>query len=289
MRRIGHNEINDDDFRILDSGTLDDQKKDNGKGLKWVLALLAAGILVLALAVGAYVYLNMMGYFESQKFEPTKPIEPVTLVKDASKPAYVSVRDTVVGDSKVRVYYPRNAMPALHLGPLDHADESVVFAAEAAFRASNDKILGSFVLEGEELAKGNSVKGFCAMVGDQISIGWAKSTDLFGEAKQNNGYFFRQYCLVAEGLIINNRQEHRYLRKALCIRDNEVFIVETLSTKSLSDFSQILIDMGVEYALNLVGTRTYGWYVDKSGTRHNFTGRPADSKIPENTSYLIWR
>ncbi len=294
MKRVGNNEIQDNEIRILGSGTLDNPKKDGGgKSPMWIIGIVAAAILLAAVTLGAYFILGnrpIIGYFESQIFEPTKPIEPITLVKDASSPAYFTVVDTLVGNSKLRIYYPHNAMPSLHVGPLNPEDNSIVFATQAAdIRADNMEILGSFVMDGKELSKGASVKGFCAVVGNQISLGYSKSTDLFDQAIDNKGYFFRQHCLVAEGQPIDNNQERRYIRKALCTKGNKVFIVETLTGRSMSGFSNTLIDMGVEYALNLVGTTTYGWYTDKTETRHEFSHRPSESKIPENTSYIIWR
>ncbi len=294
MKRVGNNEIQDNEIRILGSGTLDSPKKDDGgKSLMWVIGIVATAILFAVVALGAYFLLGnrpIRGYFESQVFEPTKPIEPITLVKDTSSQAYFTAVDTLVGSSKLRIYYPHNAVPSLHVGPLDPGDNSIVFAAQAAdIRADNMEILGSFVMDGKELSKGASVKGFCAMIGNQISLGYSKNTELFDQAINNNGYFFRQYCLVAEGQPIDNNQERRYIRKALCTRGNTVFVVETLASSSMSDFSHTLIDMRVEYAINLVGTTTYGWYTDKACIRHEFSHRPNESKIPENTSYIVWR
>ncbi len=291
MKRVGNNEIQDNEIRILGSGTLDSPKDEkNDRIPKWVWFVVASA-LVLAIGLFALIgnlYIN--GYFNSQKFTPTRDIEPITLLKDGSRPAYATVTDTLVGDSKLRIFYPHNAMPALHVGPLDTDDESVVLATQAAvIRGDNDQILGSFVMDGERLARGNTVKGFCAVIGNQISIGYSKNTKLVNQAIDSCGYFFRQYCLVAEGKPVYNNQERKYIRKALCVREGKVFIVETLTSTSMSDFSHTLIDMGVEYAVNLVGTRTYGWYVDKAGTRYEFSHRPGASKIPENTSYLVWR
>ncbi len=294
MKRVGNNEIQDNEIRILGSGTWDSPKQDDGgKNPMWVIGIVVAAILFAAVALGAYFILGnrpIRGYFESQIFEPTRPIEPITLIKDASLPAYFTVVDTLVVDTKFRIYYPHNAIPSLSVGLLDTDDESIVFAAQAAdIRADNMEILGSFVMDGNELSKGASVKGFCAVVGNQISLGYSKSTNLFEQAIDNNGYFFRQYCLVAEGQPIDNNQNRRYVRKALCTRGDDIFIVETRTGMSMWEFSHTLIEMGVEYALNLVGTTTYGWYTDKGGTRHEFSHRPNESKIPENTSYIVWR
>ncbi len=289
MKRIGNNEIQDNEIRILGSGTLDSPEHGKkGRTPKWVWVVVASALLLAVglLALIGNLYIN--GYFNFQKFTPTRDIEPITLLKDNSQPAYVTVVDTLVGDSKLRIFYPHNAMPALHVGPLDAADTDVVSATQAAvIRGDNDQILGSFVMDGEKLARGNTVKGFCAVIGNQISIGYSKNTALVDQAVDSDGHFFRQYCLVAEGMPVYNNQERKFIRRALCTREGRVFIVETLTSTSMSDFSHTLIDMGVEYAVNLVGTKTYGWYTDRNGTRHEFTSRP--NKVPENTSYLVWR
>ena len=105
-------------------------------------------------------------------------------------------------------------------------------------------------------------------------------------------YFFRQYPLVKDGQVIDNEPKGKSVRRAICDRLGEIFMVETGTAESFHDFAQALADMGVNQAVYLVGSSAYGWAVDENGTTHEFgdenyyTGR---RKLPENTSYIVWR
>ena len=108
----------------------------------------------------------------------------------------------------------------------------------------------------------------------------------------HNGYFFRQYPLVKDGQAIDNEPKGKSIRRAICDRQGEIFMVETGSIESFHDFAQALADLGVDQAVYLVGSSAYGWAVDEAGTTHEFgednyyTGR---RRMPKNTSYIVWR
>ena len=108
----------------------------------------------------------------------------------------------------------------------------------------------------------------------------------------HNGYFFRQYPLVKDGQVIDNEPKGKSIRRAICDRQGEIFMVETGSIESFHDFAQALADLGVDQAVYLVGSSAYGWAVDEAGTTHEFgednyyTGR---RRMPKNTSYIVWK
>ena len=155
---------------------------------------------------------------------------------------------------------------------MNKEDKSIIYAAQAAdVRADNGGIVGAFVLNGEPKAWGLSKKGYCASINGKVTIGVAENTSLFEEATMNNGYFFRQYPLVKDGQVIDNEPKGKSIRRAICDRQGEIFMVETGSIESSS---------------------AYGWAVDEAGTTHEFgednyyTGR---RRMPKNTSYIVWR
>ncbi|MBR7169679.1 MAG: hypothetical protein IKD17_04520, partial [Alistipes sp.] len=89
-----------------------------------------------------------------------------------------------------------------------------------------------------------------------------------------------------------NNPKNKAVRRAICDRIGEIFMVESLQPESFHDFAQALVDLGVDHAVYLVGGNAYGWAVDQAGTRHEFgddnyyTGR---RRMPRNTSYIVWR
>ena len=154
------------------------------------------------------------------------PVAP-TIVK--SEPATVIVRDTVVNDVPLRIHTPVNAVPELLVGIPDTNDKSVVLCLQAAdIRADNHEIVGAFVLKGELLSRGVAKKGFCAIIDGKIQLGMAESTPLFEEATSKDGYFFRQYPLVSNGTMVENKPKNKALRHALCELDGQIVTVSSL-------------------------------------------------------------
>ena len=65
-----------------------------------------------------------------------------------------------------------------------------------------------------------------------------------------------------------------------------VFIVVSKSEESFHDFSQALVDMGIDNAISLCGgTIARGWYKDSQGTRTAFG---SETNRFENASYIVW-
>jgi hypothetical protein len=207
--------------------------------------------------------------------------------------AFTELRDTTINDVPLRLYIPHNAELSLHVGKMDREDEDVVYTAEAAFiRADNHAILGAFVLKGEPLAWGLSMRGYCASIDGEVTVGVADNSPLFEEAINRGGYFFRQYPLVDEGVFVANEPKYKSVRRAICERNGEIFMIESLTRESFHDFTQALVDLGVNNAVNLAGSEAYGWAIDRDGEKHEFgtpnfyTGR---RKMPKNTNYIVWR
>ena len=212
---------------------------------------------------------------------------------DADVEGFTEIQQTSINDIPLRIYIPHNADMSLHIGKMDKSDESVVFTAQAAdIRADNGGIVGAFVLNGEPKAWGLSKRGYCASIDGVVTVGVADNSPLFEQATERGGHFFRQYPLVDNGVLVENEPRGKSVRRAICDRYGEIFMVETETAESFHDFAQALVDLGVDNAIYIVGGSAYGWAVDAEGERHEFgddnyyTGR---RKMPKNTSYLVWR
>lgn len=213
------------------------------------------------------------------------------VVADIPEPhAYTEIIDTLINDIPLRIYIPHHAQMSLQLGRVDKSDSSIVFVAQAAdVRADNGGIVGAFVLKGKPLSKGLSKKGYVASIEGKISVGVAENSPLFEEAMEKDGYFFRQYPLVADGRIVENEPRGKSVRRGICERGGSVFITESLSRESFHDFSQALVDLGVDQAVYLVGSTAYGWAKDADGQRHETGLENLRTSLPPNTSYIVWR
>ena len=292
-------DIRDDQIRIVGEGV---KRRPLSRSV-WIIII---SILALAI-IGTTIFVaSPRGEAEILKssapepalFEPVVEKEPVRREwigrsVDSSQAGYTEVRDTLINDIPIRIFIPHNAEMSLHIGKMDKEDKSVVYVAQAAdIRADNGGIVGAFVLKGEPRAWGLSKKGFCASINGVVTVGVADNSPLFELATEQGGYFFRQYPLVSNGELIENEPKGKSIRRAICDRQGEIFMVETGTTESFHDFAQALVDLGVDQAVYLVGSSAYGWAVDEEGITHEFgednyyTGR---RRMPKNTSYIVWR
>ena len=289
---MGNNNMHDDEFRVLGTGSpvpaVDTDEKRRRKRLGgWV-----------ALAIVALIGLGMILFWP--KPQPREEVEGVfesayetasikALGSEAAIAPYAERLDTVVTGHPLTLYIPHHATPRLYVGNPDEEARKAVMAFQAAdIRADNREILGDFVLVGEQLSRGTSKLGFCAILDGKVTIGTGEDTPLLEEAVSQGGSFFRQYPLVDHGTPVENPPKNKTIRKALCERAGQVFVVVSANGQSINDFSQALVDLGVDNAIYLVGgERAFGWTVDETGSREQFG---QDDHRPEfkNESYILW-
>lgn len=228
-------------------------------------------------------------------FEPESEVvlafeEPVKLLGDYtdSTKAYTEhIRDTI-NDIPLDIYIPHNAVPQLMVGVPDIYDKSIVMATQAAdIRADNGKIVGAFVVNGKPLSWGLSKKGYCGIIDGKLSVGVADNSPLFEEATEKGGYFFRQYPLVDNGVLVENEPKGKSIRKALCDRKGEIMIVMTQTPESFHDFAQALVDMKIDNAIYTVGSTSYGYFRDKFDHFEQIYEKRRGGYKYEN--FIVWR
>ena len=292
-------DIRDDQIRVIGEEV---RERPRHRTL-WVVATIILLVSVAMVAMLAWPSVQVENVPEEvvpepALFEPETIIEPVLHQRmgcdtDSLELGYTEIVDTVINDVVLRLYIPHNAEMSLHIGKIDIEDTSIIYAAQAAdVRADNGGIVGAFVLKGEPKAWGLSKKGFCASINGEVTVGVAENSPLFEKATEEGGYFFRQYPLVSNGKLVENEPKGKSIRRAICDRNGEIFMVETGTAESFHDFAQALADLGVGEAVYLVGSSAYGWAVDENGDRHEFgvdhyyTGR---RKAPKNISYMVWK
>ena len=239
-------EIRDDEIRVIGGS----QSGENTRGKWWIPAAVtlavAAGIVIAVLLLrrqdGPVVQEEagqeevVRGLYEQEEMEDG--------VQSAR--AYVEVDERTVSGVPVRIFTPVGGEPSLMTGLPDFEDSSIVFIAQAAdIRADNMRILGDFVLNGRQIATGKSKWGWCSIIDGQVSIGYDKEPAELQEAIDRGGYFFRQYGLIADGKYVKESSRWKYssLRRALCLKNGECLIVETLEPETFPRFSYLLEDL----------------------------------------------
>lgn len=262
-----YKDIRDDEIRIISAS----QEKKGFRPWGWVcLAVAAVAILISLLFLLNKEKADMESDTTQVVFEPSAEVIQETEVDtkwlgnytDTTKSYTEHLRDTI-NDIPLDIYIPHNAVPELVLGVPDIHDKNIVLTTQAAdIRADNGKIVGAFVLKGKPLSWGLSKKGYCGIIDNKVTVGVADNSPLFEEATEKGGYFFRQYPLVDNGVLVENAPKGKSIRKALCDRDGEIMVIMSQTPESFHDFAQALVDMQVDNAIYLVGSTSFGYFRD---------------------------
>ena len=295
-------DFNDDQIRVIGQP----EKADKPKSpmiwdvLMWIMVLIGIGYLTCLLVEPDFRPDWMKTKVESEE-TVTQAEETNTKQQEqeigtdvgTSTPGFMEIRDTLINDIPLKLYIPHNADMTLQIGETDMQDTTIIFSAQAAdIRADNGAIVGAFVLQGKPLSWGLSKKGFCAVIDGKVAIGVAENSSLFEEATEKGGYFFRQYPLVSDGTLVENEPKGKSIRRAICDRQGEIFMVECLSRESYHDFAQALVDLHVTQAISLVGSSAYGWAVDHEGQFHELglqSNRSFYRQSKYQISHVVWR
>ena len=256
-------EIQDDELRVIGrpSGS-----EDTRKPRKWLWIVMAV-VIVAAVVAATIIWSrkpspgNDPVVFDSSIKEK---IEPLGNYADTTGKAYTEHLELTINDIPLDIYIPHNAKPSLAIGTPDIFDKNIVLVTQAAdIRADNGKINGAYVLAGKPMAWGLSKKGYVGIIDDKITVGVADNSPLFEEATEKGGYFFRQYPLVDNGVLVENEPKGKAIRKAICDRAGEIIVVMSISPESFHDFAQALVDLQVDNAVYLVGSDSFGFFRDK--------------------------
>lgn len=206
---------------------------------------------------------------------------------------YVSVTNKEVGGEEFVIMEPCNAKPELAVGYDNVKDSDIVAIFEAAGISGDSEengehsIVGVFVCKGELLSRGKSKLGFCAIVDDKITLGVADNTPLFEKCVESEGYFFRQYPLVASGEVVELKPLGSNYRKALAELDGKIVVIQSKSKMTFGDFSEALKVMGVTTAIYLNGGEAISKYLNQDGT---YAVLGNDARVEEkNVNYIVWR
>lgn len=281
-------DIGDNEIRVVGHAGASDGKKPEPKR-RWWLWLILAVLLLLALGFACWRMmprrtLPASSYSAEAIIDTT---QNVTFEASAEQKAYTIVSSDSVNDIALRIYTPVGGRVELFVGKLPCDDQSIILAAQAAdYRADNGQIAGAFVYRGELLSRGHPKYGFCAIIGDKLTMGKSQETALFERAVEQEGYFFRQFSLVHDGKHGESVPKGKAIRRALCYYQESIAIIESVERESMHDFAGALIDLGVQEAIGLVGNSQISLYEDESGYR--FIGDIEKQEGVQET-YIVWR
>lgn len=286
----------DDEIRVLGSGiepkeqynmSHESKQRPHKKTFShWVVIVL----LVLFASIGiSYLSTHIFSFKDSQ--DNPLPVDTLSVetLKDSvsTGPSYTIISDTTINDIPLCIFTPIGGRVGLSICHHIEKEKDVILAAHAAnLRADDGTPAGAFVYNGELLSKGHSKYGFCAIVDGTVSIGRQIETPLFERAIEQNGCFFRQYSIVSNSKLVSVPPKGKSVRRALCLKNNVLMIIESGTPESFHDFSQALEDFGVSEALALVGSDAAVIWRDKKG---HLTYRGVFGEDYPMENYIVWR
>lgn len=249
----------------------DNNKKDD-KRTGWSPWLILLGIALIGAIIYAILALPPRADNTEQArmgMQPSNTTQVDTTVTEtvAPEPAVVpnvTMREDTINDITLVILTPEGCRPQLHVGNIDSNDSSIMLCAQAAdLRGDNGDIVSAFVLKGEPLSRGVAKRGFCAIIDGTITLGMSEETPLYERVVESGGDFFRQYPLVHESQMQENKPKGKAIRKALCMIDGTICIIMSKDKESFHDFAQALQDYGVTEAITLTGSTAALFYRDK--------------------------
>ena len=279
-------DIQDTEIRVLGDSSPAPKRK---WGWIILIAALAIGVVASIIAFSCARSQEEEGIFEkSARQVIPHPLRGWMQSLDSITEICVITKDTTINDIPMRLYVPLNMTPRLEVGYkcIDDTTKNMLLFQAADVRADNKKIVGAFVLRGKPLSWGLSKKGYCGIIGDQVTIGVADNSPLFEQATEVGGYFFRQYPLVSDGMLVENELKSQSTRRGLCELEGRVVVAETFTPESLHDFSQALVDLGTTNAIYLVGSSAIGWYRTKDGI--GIASGQWEPRVYKNVSFIVW-
>ena len=279
-------DIQDTEIRVLGDSSPAPKRKWG-----WIILIAALAIAVVAsiIAFSCARSQEEEGIFEkSARQVIPHPLRGWMQSLDSITDICVITKDTTINDIPMRLYVPLNMTPRLEVGYkcIDDTTNNMLLFQAADVRADNKKIVGAFVLRGKPLSWGLSKKGYCGIIGDQVTIGVADNSPLFEQATEVGGYFFRQYPLVSNGMLVENELKSQSTRRGLCELEGRVVVAETFTPESLHDFSQALVDLGTTNAIYLVGSSAIGWHRTMDGL--GIASGQWEPRVYKNVSFIVW-
>lgn len=214
-----------------------------------------------------------------EKALPTKEKAAITLTNDTINDVSFSLFTISGLKAEITFDEPDPNDPNLYLS-INSAD----------VRSDNGGVLGACIIAGQQVSRGNSRTGYFAAVGDNMVIGVASNDSVMEYARQQKGYFFRQFPIVSDGQLGDVRLKGKAPRSAIGTKDGRFIYVKSHNRESLYDFAEALCDYGFTDALYIPADNRVTTYRDSTGRWQNDKeGEPFHSPYGEDSSIRIPR
>lgn len=284
------------------SVTIERQEPNNSESLpqksltqnrdKWrwtILGIFASVVLCMSMYCGwrLYCYYYHIGVPVSVSSEEniTKLAKPYA---HDGKPDIVLSSDSIFGVA-LNMYELKNLKAEISLTEPDSTDTSVWMYSRSADHTSDNKYIGSLVMQGRELSTDNSRLGYCAMANGNIVIGISRSDKVKDYAMEQGGSFFRQFILVSNGVLPSKFHLHGKVERCALARmsDDRLFYIESRHPETMWDFADALREYGFADAIYITGGKCHSFYRTADGKPHSI-GDMNQHPHPEYKKIVPW-
>lgn len=239
------------------------------KWLKRLLALMAIGCMMVAVAIGYYFWNYYYNIGVPVSVTPEQNIKKLQAKAKQEAPEVVMTSDSILGVA-MDFYAIHGLKASIEFEEPDTADASVYLYCRSADHTPEGSYIGSLVAEGKNLQSDRSRLGYMAMAEDNAVIGVSRSDKVKDYVEERGGSFFRQFILVSDGSIPSRFYLHgKVERRAIGRIDNRPYYIATRHKETLWDFADALREYGFIDAIYITGGTDYGFYRDKDGVRHD--------------------
>ena len=254
--------------------TGDDNGKREKPSHKWLTATLSvvASVLFCCLAYSGWWLYNY--YYNIGVPISVSPEENIVKLQrhwnKTEKPKIVLSTDSILGVA-LNMYELKSVRAELTFTEPDTTETSVLMYSRCADHTSDNKIIGSFVMNGKELLTDKSRLGYCAMANGNIVIGVSRSDKVKDYVMEQGGCFFRQFILVSNGVLPPQFQLHGKVERRALARMNgdRLFYIETRHAETLWDFADALREYGFADAIYITGGKCHSFYRTADGKPHD--------------------
>lgn len=284
------------------SVTIERQEPNNSESLpqksltqnrdKWrwtILGIFASVVLCMSMYCGWRLYCY---YYHIGVPVSVSPEENIT--KLAKPYAHDGKSDIVLSSDSIfgvalNMYELKNLKAEISLTEPDSTDTSVWMYSRSADHTSDNKYIGSLVMQGRELSTDNSRLGYCAMANGNVVIGISRSDKVKDYAMEQGGSFFRQFILVSNGILPSKFHLHgKVERRALArMSDDRLFYIESRHPETMWDFADALREYGFADAIYITGGNCHSFYRTSDGKPHSI-GDMNQHPHPEYKKIVPW-
>ncbi len=284
-------EGSDIEVSVVRTGEPDKTPRRGGGYKRYIIVAVIVVVLMAILAiVGKMGYDYYYGLNVPISRTPQENIEILKYkmeLKTHGRPRVTVSSDSILGVA-MDFYRLDNLRATLSMTEPDSTDTSVYLYVRSSDFLADSTMLGSTVVNGHELPSHSDARyGYVAMAGKGVVVGVSRSDEVKDFVMDLDGSYFRQFVLVSNGVLPQVFHLHgKVERRALAVKDDQLYVVATRDKESIWDFADALREYGFVDAVYITGGNDRTYYRE---SRHKIHRMGTDSITVSHVPWLVFK